>query len=135
MTRFILFSGPYSDPYLFINARTEILAIDLLTNRTGVVIRGLEDSDAIAIDTVEMKLYFNDNNDILRAHVNGAGIEVIIKDADPNKMTIDWRGRRIFWTAAPPNRIYVAKLDGQERRVLTNTITRPRGIAVDPNSG
>ncbi len=135
MTRVILPPGPYSDPYLFINARTEILAIDLLTNRTGVVIRGLEDSEAIAIDTVEMKLYFNDNNDILRAHVNGAGIEVIIKDADANKMTIDWRGRRIFWTAAPPNRIYVAKLDGQERRVLTNTITRPNGIAVDPNSG
>ncbi len=135
MTRVILPPGPYSDPYLFINARTEILAIDLLTNRTGVVIRGLEDSEAIAIDTVEMKLYFNDNNDILRAHVNGAGIEVIIKDADANKMTIDWRGRRIFWTAAPPNRIYVAKLDGQERRVLTNTITRPNGIAVDPYSG
>ncbi len=135
MTRFILFSGPYSEPYLIISANTELLAIDLPTNRTGMVIRGVEDGKAIAIDTVKMKLYFTDNNDILSADVNGAGVEVIIKDADASKMTIDWRGRRIFWTASPPNRIYVAKLNGQERRVLTNTITRPIGIAVDPNSG
>ena len=126
--------GPYSEPYLFVNTRFEIQAIDLLTHRTGIF-RGVTDSNAIAIDTVEMKLYFDDNDNIFRAGVSGTGVEVVMKDANVNKMTIDWIGRRIFWIGSRINQIFVANLDGQEKRVLTNTNTSSQSIAVDPTSG
>ena len=114
------------------NTRSEIHAIDSLTHRTGIF-RGVTDGNAIAIDTMEMKLYFDDNDNILRAGVDGIGVEVVMKDANVNKMTIDWIGRRIFWTSR--DRIFVANLDGQKKTVLTNTYTNPQSIAVDPTSG
>ena len=107
----------------------------MLAHATDVVIGGRGGSSAIAIDTVEMKLYFEDNKKISRAHFDGTGIEVVIKDVNIYDMAIDWIGRRIFWTTSSDQHIFKANLDGHGRREQISTITRPRGIAVDPTSG
>ena len=82
-----------------------------------------------------MKLYFETNNHISRAHINVTNVEVIIKNANAEKVVIDWIGRRIFWTKYLSKRIFVADLDGKERRVLTTTIERPGDIEIDATTG
>ena len=104
-------------------------------NKTGLLIPSLQSSTAIDIDTVEMKLYFENNSHISRAHINGTNVEVIIKNANAERMAIDWIGRRIFWTESSSKRISVADLDGKERRVLANTIKRLRDIEIDATTG
>ena len=93
----------------------------------------LSASYAIEIDTVEMKLYFEDDGYIKVRENNRE--DVIVPDAYVEKMTVDWIGRRIFWTEQSPNRICVANLHGKGRRVIANTLGKPLGIAIDPISG
>ena len=126
---------PGTTPYLFMNTGDDIQAVHLSTERQGVVTSGLRYSQSIAIDTVEMKLYFENNNGIWMREINRVEVKVIIKNANVEKMAIDWIGRRIFWTQSSSKRISVATLDGKERRVLTNTVRTPRGIAIDSTSG
>ena len=126
---------PGTTPYLFMNTGDDIQAVHLSTERQGVVTSGLRYSQSIAIDTVEMKLYFENNNGIWMREINRVEVKVIIKNANVEKMAIDWIGRRIFWTQSSSKRISVATLDGKERRVLTNTVRTPCGIAIDSTSG
>ena len=126
---------PDPPPYLFINTWVDINAVHLSTERKGVVTSGLQYSEAIAIDTVEMKLYFENNNGIWMREINRVEVKVIIKNANVEKMAIDWIARRIFWTESSSKRISVATLDGKDRRVLTPTIRNPRGIAIDSTLG
>ena len=89
----------------------------------------------MAIDTVEMKLYFQEDGHIKVRDNNREDVNVIISNGNVEKMTVDWIGRRIFWTEVTQNRISVANLDGKERRVIANTSGKPRGIAIDAISG
>ena len=133
------FSGPYPQPYLFIRSSSEIKAIDLLTHDTTVVFPALKykrRQHAMAIHTMDMKLYFGENGGVSRANLDGTGVEVILKNANVYRMAIDWIGRRIFWTKYPwEKRIFVVNLDGKERRQLMNTETHAFGIAVDSTVG
>ena len=127
---------PGPTPYLFMNTRDDIKAVHLSTEKQSVLTSGLGGSSkAMAIDTVEMKLYFQKNNGIWMREINRVEVKVIIKNANVEKMAIDWIGRRIFWTESWSKWISVATLDGKERRVLTNTASTPRGIAIDSTSG
>ena len=92
-------------------------------------------SNAIEIDTVEMKIYFEEDGHIKVRDNNREDVNVIVANANAEKMTVDRNERRIFWTEQSPNRISVANLDGKERRVIANTSGKPFGIAIDPISG
>ena len=127
---------PGPTPYLFMNTGYVIKAVHLSTQKKGFLTGGPRGSiKAMAIDTVEMKLYFENNNGIWMREINRIEVKVIIKNANVEKMAIDWIGRRIFWTESSSNWISVATLDGKERRVLTNTVRTPHGIAIDSTSG
>ena len=130
----IISAGPYPEPYLFIRSSNEIRAIDLLTLDTTVVISGLT-SVAMDIDTVDKKLYFREGNNISRANYDGSSEEVIVQNADPWRVRVDWKGRRIFWTTSGSREILMAALNGQERRVLKTTENVPDDLAVDSNAG
>ena len=121
---------------MFIRSLTEILAIDLLTLDTTVVISGLA-GRAVDIDTVDKKLYFENGTNISRANYDGSSVEVIVQNVGPYRLRVDWKGRRIFWIAASLryNEISMATLNGQERRVLTTTANQPLDLAVDSNAG
>ena len=119
---------------MFIRSWTEILAIDLLTLDTTVVISGLTGL-AMDIDTVDKKLYFHKGTNISRANYDGSSVEVIVQNVDPYRLRVDWKGRRIFWTNDGHNEISTATLNGQERRVLKITESYSYDLAVDSNSG
>ena len=88
----------------------------------------------MAVDTVEMKLFFEDNYALTMRNINDVHLNEIITNAFVKKMALDWIGRRIFWTSSP-NKISVANFDGNDRKVVTNTVGFPRGIAIDSLSG
>ena len=126
-------SFPGFTQYLLIGTLNEIHAVDLLTNQRGIIMGTLSYSNAIAIDPVEMKLYFEEDGHIKVRDNNREDVNVIVAIANVEKMTVDWIGRRIFWTEK--YRISEANLDGKERRVIANTSENPLGIAIDPISG
>ena len=107
----------------------------MLTHDTTVVIRELNDNYGIAIDTVEMKIYFKDGVSISRANLDGTGVEVFLQNAAVWKMAIDWIGRRIFWTTGFNGLIYVIQMDGKRKRALTKVRSSKFSIAVDPIVG
>ena len=131
------FTGSYPEPYLLIRTRTEILATDLATLDTTVIMCGLKynDYEGLDIDQEGKKIYFTDVLHIYRANFDGTGKERIVENADPYDITIDWIGRRIFWSVLRnKGTINVASLDGQARRVLINT-RDPKLVKVDPTVG
>ena len=88
------------------------------------------------IDTVEKKLYFRKGNNISRANYDGSSDEVIVQNAKPYRIRVDWKGRRIFWTKYGSDKdISMATLNGHERRVLKTTENLPYDLAVDSNAG
>ena len=85
------------------------------------------------IDTVDKKLYFRQGNNILRANLDGSSVEVIVQNAKPRRVRVDWKRRRIFWISG--NEISTAILNGQERRVFRTTEDTPYDLAVDSIEG
>ena len=86
------------------------------------------------IDTVDKKLYFRQGNNILRANLDGSSVEVIIQDAEPWRVRIDWKRRRIFWISDDVQ-IFTATLNGQERRVFRTAENTPKDLAIDSIEG
>jgi hypothetical protein len=125
---------------LFINEwGSEIHAIDLLTNAKTGVIRELKRNFGMAINTVEMKIYFENGSSISRANLDGTGVEVFLQtDDDVGKISVDWIGGRLFWVKDPfstRNQIFVVYLDDKDRRIVTTTSSQKLDIAVDPTVG
>ena len=89
------------------------------------------------IDTVDKKLYFGKGNNIPRANYDGSSEEVIVQNAKPYRVRVDWKGRRILWTKkiVGNKEIFMATLNGQERRVLRTTEDWALDLAVDSNAG
>ena len=85
------------------------------------------------IDTVDKKLYFREGTNISRANYDGSSVEVIVQNVDPDRVRVDWKGRRIFWMNNKG--ISMATLNGQERRVLKTTESYSYDLAVDSNAG
>ena len=105
----------------------------MLTLDTRFIISGLT-SRAMDIDTVDKKLYFRQGNNISRANFDGSSVEVIVQDAKPYIVRIDWKRRRIFWTSDDVQ-IFTATLNGQERRVFRTAENKPYDLAVDSIEG
>ena len=56
--------------------------------------------------------------------------------SSPEGVAVDWLSRNMYWTDSGYDRIEVANLDGNNRRVLLNTdMVNPRAIAADPIGG
>ena len=136
----VIFStGPFPEPYLvaLINDGT-IKAIDLTTLHATVVLSGLEDGYSLAVDYVDMKLYFSHRWRITRANVDGTHMEIIPSQDRIGTFTLDWIGRRFFWVYSDYPRdleIYVGSLDLKFKRRLLTHVSRIHTLAVDPNEG
>ena len=128
---------PYPEPFLFLLSKTEIKAVDLLTTDTTPLITGLKYEDPMtpAMDAMDRKLYFKDGINIARSNFDGTNKELVISSANPEDMTIDWIGRRIFWTEHRQERIIAANLNGKNKKVFKGEVWKPSGIAVDPTKG
>ncbi len=89
---------------------------------------------AIFVDTVNHKLYFDDQNSgtngmLKRANLDGSGITQI-DDAETRiyGIDIDYDNSKVYWSARDLGEIYRANLDGTSKEVLKTGLTSPRGI-------
>ncbi|XP_028416108.1 low-density lipoprotein receptor-related protein 4-like [Dendronephthya gigantea] len=127
------YDGPYPEQYMFLATKTAILAVDLTTLDATVVVDGKGNISTLDIDMKNKKIYFaEEDKEIRRANYDGTYEEVVVKDAEA--LTIDWIGRRIFWSDYYKNTIDVATLDGKDSRTLIETLL-PQDIAIDPIEG
>ena len=115
--------------------QTVILAVDLTTLATTVIIDGKRNNWTLDIDTIKKKIYFAETDkEIRRANYDGTYEETVVKDATTRGLAIDWIGRRIFWTEYNKGTVNVATLDGKDSRTLSKTGS-PSDIAIDPIEG
>lgn len=73
-----------------------------------------------------------------RAHLDGRNQKDLINTEvqHPGGIAIDWVARNMYWTDSGTDRIEVARLNGDYRRVLVNKdLNEPRAIAVAPDLG
>ena len=114
---------------------TTIMAVDLTTLDTTVVINGKQNIWTLDIDTTHKKMYLAERyEEIRRANYDGTYEESVVKNVKTHGLAIDWIGRRIFWTEYHKFTINVATLDGKDSRTLIET-PWPYDIAIDPNEG
>ncbi|XP_028418925.1 low-density lipoprotein receptor-related protein 4-like [Dendronephthya gigantea] len=129
------YDGPYPEQYMFLAKDTAILAVDLTTLDATVVVGGKRNIWTLDIDMKNKKIYFAElDKEIRRANYDGTSEEIVVKDAKTRRLTIDWIGRRIFWSDWRKNIINVATLDGKDSRTLIKTL-EPLDIAIDPIEG
>ncbi|XP_028412352.1 low-density lipoprotein receptor-related protein 4-like [Dendronephthya gigantea] len=141
---------PYPEQYMFLANDTAILAVDLTTLDSTFVVDGKSYIRTLDIDMKNKKIYFaKENKEIRRANYDGTYEEIVVKDAKTRALTIDWIGRRIFWSEgvtiyrmgrrifwSDPRKtiINVATLDSKDSRTLIKT-REPWDIAIDPIQG
>ena len=111
------------------------MAIDLITFDTTAIVNGKQKIWTLDIDTRNKKIYFAEQRkEIRRTNYDGTYEESVVKDAETWSVTMDWIGRRIFWTDPWKNAINVATLNGKDSRTLIET-SEPLDIAIDPIDG
>ncbi|XP_028416145.1 pro-epidermal growth factor-like [Dendronephthya gigantea] len=129
------YDEPYPEQYMFLANETAILAIDLITLDTRVVVDGKRNIGTLGIDLEEKKIYFAEyEKEIRRANFDGTYEEIIVNDAEAWLLTIDWIGRRILWTKYFKQTINVVTLEGKDNRTLSKT-SKARDVAIDPVEG
>lgn len=96
----------------------------------------IQAGEAFATDMVERKMYFKDGKDIYRAKFDGTAKEIVMKNADPRWMAIDWIGRRLFWVST--RTVEMSTLKGKDRRTVVKSgmlYDLIKYIVVDPIKG
>ena len=88
---------------------------------------------ALLIDTVNDKIYYDEQNagKIFRVNLDGSGqVEI---DADGSRcygMAIDYSENKIYWSLRESGKIVRANLDGTNPEPVATGLSSPRGIAL-----
>ncbi len=86
---------------------------------------------SLYVDTVNDKLYFDEQNDglLLRADLDGGNIETI--DDNGSRIygiAIDHENGKLYWSGRDSGAITQANLDGSHKTVLKSGLSSPRGL-------
>ncbi|TRY82715.1 hypothetical protein DNTS_018776 [Danionella cerebrum] len=131
-------------PLLLYANRRDLRLVDASGSgaNASVLVSGLEDAAAVDFLFERGLVYWSDVSEecIRRAPVHGltagASSTVVCGLASPDGLACDWRAEKIYWSDSETNRIEVAELDGQHRKVLFwSDLDQPRAIALDPERG
>ena len=94
---------------------------------------------SLDFDILTNTIYWSDINqgNIYRASIDSAGRELIVEGLNaPEKVTIDWINRKLYWCDSGSKTIEFSNLDGSDRMLLLdNEIDKPCGLLINPFSG
>ena len=65
---------------------------------------------------------------------NVSDVQVIVSERieSPEGLTLDWVTKRLYWVDDIKNTVEVVGTDGSDRRVLKDSLDKPRDIVVEP---
>jgi low density lipoprotein receptor-related protein 5/6 len=90
----------------------------------------------IALDLAHEQLYFTDVEGVKRAHMDGAGVELLTKEAARGFIALDLATQQMFWADWPSGTIRSAPIASP---ALVTTIVKgqpcPFGVALDETNG
>lgn len=86
---------------------------------------------ALAIDSVNNKIYFEDKRFLKRANLDGSNIEEIVpKETRIYGIEIDHDTNKLYWGGRDTGNLYSADLDGSNNEVLKSGLGSVRGIVL-----
>ena len=128
-------------PRLIFSTRNEIKSAAIKATDNRRVAGGLQGAVGLDLDIGNNYVYWCDLRlgTINRACVDiYNGTEVVARDlGSPLTLTIDWIGRKIYWTNNGVKKIGVSEMDGTSNMDLVHLTAgnKPRAIACDPKNG
>ncbi len=105
---------------------------------TTLISTGLDRPDGIAIDPVELKMYWAENGGrIQRADLDGSNIELLVNaGGTPRDVALDLPRQKLYWVEVTGDRIRRSDLDGRNIEIVNDTdVGQGTGIAIDSASG
>ena len=139
MYLFPVFAGT---PLLLFANRKDVRLVDASVARNVTVLASnLEDAAAVDFHYATRDVFWADITleMIKRVRLNETGVIVDVITTglvSPDGLACDWLGNKLYWTDSETNRIEVADLNGDNRKVLFwQGLDQPRAIALDPRNG
>lgn len=112
--------------------------------KNTILMRNLTDGTAVDFHYAEKKICWTDHAlESIQCVTYSGGMQVENKTEvissgvmSPDGLACDWVTSKLYWTDSDTNRIEVATMMGQYRKVLFWTdLDQPRAIALDPLKG
>eukprot|EP00795_Rhopilema_esculentum_P005428 gene5428-601_t len=134
-------SGGSFTPRLIFANRYDIKSYTLNGSDYRLVAGGMKGIVGLDFDVANNYVYWTDvTHEILqRARIDKySSNELLLRNLHtPDGLTVDWIGRKLYWTDTGLKKIEVAEMDGTKNTDLVefNATGQPRAIACDPNEG
>ncbi|XP_013773508.1 low-density lipoprotein receptor-related protein 2-like isoform X2 [Limulus polyphemus] len=127
-------------PWIIFGNRYYLRNMSVDGSQYNLIKMDLRNVVALDFDYREERLYFCDvgNKTIGRMFINGTNVETIIHHNTNGLegLGVDWIGRKIYWLDRTSKQLYVAELDGTNRKTLLGRgISDPRALTVHPGIG
>ena len=118
-----------------------LFSIFLETNNDAMIpLVGVKEANSLDFNVQEMQIYWIDTSlrSINRALLQRGQIEhlIFVDLPHPEGLAVDWIAKNLYWTDSKHQRLEVARLNGQHRKILIwRDLWEPGELAVNPVSG
>lgn len=100
------------------------------------VLIGLDRPTGLDIDTVNGKLYWTNNTQIMRANLNGSSVETVYSGSNVIlDIKLDVAGGKMYWTLDISSGVMRANLDGSSGQTINSSLNRPAYLSLDLDAG
>ena len=113
------------------DARDEDLYVVNLDGSNASIIISEAFGYAVAVDTVNNKVYYEDNRSLKRANLDGSNIEVVAAKATRiYGIQIDNEDNKLYWGGRDTGELYSADLDGSNKETIKSGLGSVRGLVL-----
>jgi PKD repeat protein len=130
--RAIALDTKHSKFYFYEVNLENLYVADLTTGAATILLTGVY-GYAIVVDTMNDKLYYEDQNSATLIRSNLDGTSPITIDANGTRiygMAIDYTDNKLYWSGRDSGEITRANLDGTNPEILATGLLSPRGIFI-----
>ncbi|CAH3136816.1 unnamed protein product [Pocillopora meandrina] len=124
-----------NSPCLLVADLDRVLALDYDNKSMFPVVSNL--SFAVDVDFHYNKgyIFWCDSEGIQRSNMDGTNITVIHNDKYCYGLAVEWDSLQLYWTDYYNKSIMVSDLDGNNKRIVFSSLSRPTDIVLDPHQG
>ena len=132
---FIAMRHSCNSPCLLVANEDCVLALDYDNKSVFPVVSNL--SFAVDVDFHYNKgyIFWCDYESIQRSNMDGTNITVIHNETYCEGLAVEWDLLQLYWTDYYNNSIMVSDLDGNNKRIVFSSLSKPTDIVLDPHQG